>query len=405
MNLDLSTLILTFTPVYEDITTGYELLNITYHDEYYPTTAESYYEAYIFVHPNRVPRINESIPDQTQVAGLAYSYTFSATLFIEEDGETLTYSLSTSPSQTWLSLDNSTKTLSGTPIPNGDAQNYTITVTADDTYSGSASSSVNFYLNVTENQIPMFDQGLPAASDVIVYFPFSYTVPIDAFLDPEGEIYSFRYELIPNNFTLNYDPGTRTFSGTQNDNTKYGLYTLKFYVEDVWNVTSFTPNVTFNVIRNEPPVVDTPIDNPACIVAHYFFFHTIPKSYFSEPDGEPIYYSFVTNETSIDSWLSMSENSTHVIFSGTPDNTQKGNYTVSLQLKDNLAATTHTNANFIVCINENKSPYLVVSPPIPTNGEVGFSWRYEFEKVWMDEYESEALTFSCSISPTDPWIN
>jgi hypothetical protein len=67
---------------------------------------------------------------------------------------------------------------------------------------------------------------------------------------------------------------------------------------------------------------------------------------FNELEGEPINYSFTTNETSMDSWLSMSENSTHIIFSGTPTNSQRGNYTVNLILKDNHTETGETSTTF-----------------------------------------------------------
>ena len=74
--------------------------------------------------------------------------------------------------------------------------------------------------------------------------------------------------------------------------------------------------------------------------------YVIPKSYFSEPENEPINYAFETNETSKDSWLSMSENLTHLTFSGTPSNTQFGTFRVKLMLTDNQTDTGQTNNRF-----------------------------------------------------------
>ena len=59
---------------------------------------------------------------------------------------------------------------------------------------------------ITSNQIPVFDQGLPTpAPNPSVYYQFSYTIPADAFKDPEGDPITITPTLIPNNFTITYD--------------------------------------------------------------------------------------------------------------------------------------------------------------------------------------------------------
>jgi hypothetical protein len=234
---------------------------VYFSDEHYPTTSKTYYIAYIYIYPNRAPRITGSISNHSTVAGYAYSHTFSSTLFTEDDGEPMTYTIVTSPSQSWLSIDSATRTISGTPIPNINAQYYTIYVYANDNNTNSGSTYTYFYLNVTANQIPTIDQGLPSALNVIVHQPFSYTVPADAFKDPEGEAYTIRYALIPDNFTTTYDSVTRIVSGTPSDNSKYGSTTLRFYVEDIWNVSSYIRDVSFTVYKNNAPTIVTQPSN------------------------------------------------------------------------------------------------------------------------------------------------
>lgn len=61
----------------------------------------------------------------------------------------------------------------------------------------------------------------------------------------------------PNNFTTTYNATTRTVSGTLADNTLFGVYNITFYAEDIWNVSAYTENITFEYYENMPPIVDT----------------------------------------------------------------------------------------------------------------------------------------------------
>ena len=89
---------------------------------------------------------NTYIPNQSSIAGFDYSYTFSSSLFSDPDGEPITYSYGTSPGNSWLSLNSATFTLSGKPIPNGDAATYTVYIYADDNNTYSATASTYFTL-------------------------------------------------------------------------------------------------------------------------------------------------------------------------------------------------------------------------------------------------------------------
>jgi len=326
---------------------SYYAYYIYHQDQFYPDTTRTYATALVYVLANRVPRATKTIPNVSSFAGFPYSYTFDSDTFTEDDGEPLTYSFNSTPdASSWLNFDPTTRTFNGTPEVNADVARYTISVIADDNNTNSASSKINYYINVTQNYPPMLDQGLVTPINITTYSQFIYTVPIDAFKDPEGDDYTIRVEITNGNFILNHDPLTRIITGTPTDNTKYGTHIVKFYVEDVHNITSFTHNMNIYISENLPPVVDTAPSNAACIIAHFPLSHTIPKSSFSEPDGETIIYNFATNETSKDAWLSMSETATDLVFTGTPTNTQHGNYTVTITLTDGHSDTGSTTTTF-----------------------------------------------------------
>ena len=326
---------------------NYNRLYINLQDEFYPETVSQQYLVYIHVWANRAPKRINTISNLHHVAGVPFSYTIGSDIFEEEDGEPLTYSFYSNPDSThWLSLDSSTGTFTGTPKANDDAVNYIIYVTADDNNTNSGSATDSFRLYTSDNQPPLLDQGLSTPTNTSIYCQFIYTLPIDAFKDPEDEDYTIRVEITNGNFILNYEPLTRIITGTPTDNTKYGTHIVKFYVEDVHNITSFTHNMNIYISENLPPVVDTAPSNAFCIIAHFPLSHTIPKSSFSEPDGETIIYIFATNETSKDAWLSMSETATDLVFTGAPTNTQHGNYTVTITLTDGHSDTGSTTTTF-----------------------------------------------------------
>lgn len=328
---------------------GYVTINFKVRDAHFTTgdTAETVVNQVIYFKPNRVPLVNSTIPNQSVDAGMAYSYTILDTVFVEEDGEPITLTVSCTPTCSWLTLDNTSKAFSGTPQVNADALNYTVTVTAADNNTNSADSDTSFTLEVVPNRTPEIDQGLVPAPNITVYFPFSYTIPANAFKDFENEQFTIVHEITPADFTTTYDPATRVITGTPADNTKFGDYTLNVYVTDIWAVANVSASVPFKVYENQPPAVVTPPSDPPCIVAHYPLNYSIPKSSFSEPEGETITYSHTS--APVTPWMTLdTTDPTNIKFTGVPNNTQLGNAAITLTLDDGHNDVADSTATFVV---------------------------------------------------------
>ena len=71
----------------------------------------------------------------------------------------------------------------------------------------------------------------------------------------------------------------------------------------------------------------------------------MPKGYYSDPEAETINFGFRVNDTTKGSWVTMSDNSTHIRFQGTPNNHQLGNIVLSIVIKDNHTDTGETVDN------------------------------------------------------------
>jgi hypothetical protein len=129
--------------------------------------------------------VNE-IPDQSIPIAVAYSYTFAANTFSDSNSDTMTYAMSNNP--TYLTLDSSTRTISGTPDANYE---YNITVTASDPYGGSGS---DVFLLVIGTGIP---NNAPSSTKNIdnqtatATREYSFTLDNDTFTDSDGDQLSY----------------------------------------------------------------------------------------------------------------------------------------------------------------------------------------------------------------------
>ena len=110
---------------------------------------------YVRIYNNTSPTNTTTISNKSYNAGYPLSFSFSDTLFTDEDGEAVSsYSYTSTPDASgWLSLDSATRTFSGTPAVNNDALNYTVNVTAEDPNNNSAHGSTIFNLEIVPTRI------------------------------------------------------------------------------------------------------------------------------------------------------------------------------------------------------------------------------------------------------------
>ncbi|MBD1939040.1 putative Ig domain-containing protein [Microcoleus sp. FACHB-68] len=117
-------------------------------DSNYPTTL-AINSVNVSLTENTAPTVATPISDTQATAGTLFSYTFPNNTFVDADGNALTYTLTLadgSPLPAWLSFEEQTRTISGTP-PEGTAETFDILVTASDT--AGASNSERFNLAVS----------------------------------------------------------------------------------------------------------------------------------------------------------------------------------------------------------------------------------------------------------------
>lgn len=168
---------------------------------------------------NDNPTLANAIANQSATEDSSFTYTVPANSFADVDaGDTLTYTATKGDGSAlpgWLSFNAATRTFSGTPL-NADVGTLAVKVIATDGHGGTDASSTFNITVANTNDDPTVSNPITnqtAAEDSA----FTYTIPANAFTDPDGDTLSFTATksdgtALPS--WLSFNAGTRTFSGT-----------------------------------------------------------------------------------------------------------------------------------------------------------------------------------------------
>jgi large repetitive protein len=210
----------------------------------------------------------------------AFSYTVPG--FSDPEGGTLTYTARMANGAAlpaWLSFS-SAGVLGGTGTT---LATYAIEITATDP-SGLSSSTI-LQLAVANNP-PVYTPGSLANQAAQPSLPFNYTVPANAFTDPNGDAltYSADWNNGPLPAWLSFDPTTRVFSGTP---TSAGSWTIRVIASDGASTASATFTIsTANlgpVLNMALPVRVAPVNTAVS--------WPLPAGAITDPNGDALTYT------------------------------------------------------------------------------------------------------------------
>ena len=199
---------------------------------------------------NDAPVLAVPLADQASAEDAAFSITLPADAFTDVDpGDVLTLSAALSDGSalpSWIVFDPATRTFSGTPPLNYDAQ-IEVRVTATDALGATASDI--FTLDITPQNdapvvaIPLADQSSPEDAAV------SFVLPAGAFTDVDSASLTLTTSVLP--AWLSFDAATRTFAGTPPADFN-GALTVTVTASD--GTLSASDDFVLNI---------TPVDEPA----------------------------------------------------------------------------------------------------------------------------------------------
>ncbi len=271
---------------------------------------------------NDIPVLVNPIPNQSIPAGQVYSYTFSDTVFFDQDGDALNFTATLTDGSAlpaWLSFFGPSRLFSGTPQV-ADAGTLPIKVTASDGRGGVATNTFLLSVTVAGNLPPIL---IKPISDLTVNpgLPFSFTLPADTFIDPDSSL--------PLTYTaslagganlpawLTFNPATLTFSGTPPADVIAPIEISVFAYDTQGGIARDNFVLSFNTTgENLAPVVQQPIADKNA-KAGSVFTYALSNATFYDADGDVLMLSATLSDGSaLPAWLTF--NSATMTFSGTP---------------------------------------------------------------------------------------
>ncbi len=285
--------------------------------------------------PNRTPVLRTPIANQ----GVTVGNTITAISgdFVDLDGDTLTYSISSIPEG--LDFNPATGVLSGTASSVGI---FNLTITATDS-EGAAATSDTFTLTVTAvpNDPPVLASNVPDQSGVVGQSIDAFSA---SFTDPQSQTLTFSASGLPGGLTIN--PETGLVTGVPQEE---GNFNVSIVAEDSIgdSTTSNTFVIAIALPPNEAPVFNGTIASQTIVLGTAL--ETITVS-FSDPEGDALTFS----ATGLPSNVSI--NSSTGTISGTPG--AEGTSTVVVTATDTDGESVSSN------------PFTITVSPIPNNGPV-----------------------------------
>lgn len=280
--------------------------------------------------------------------GALYSVDYNAT---DPESDILDWALSTNA--TWLSINNTTGVLSGTP-GDPDAGTYWVNVSVSDGNGGT--DWTNFTLTTNNPNVPP-TISTPNEENAIVGTPYSVDYNAN---DPDGD--TLTWALDTDASWLGINPATGVLSGTPLL-VHEGTFSVNVSVSDGHGGSDFTMFTLTVVNNNHAPVITT----TAILTATVGTLYSVDYSA-TDADSDTLTWSLQTNA----SWLSIV--GTTGVLSGTP--TAAGTFWVNVSVNDGMGGLDYTNFTITVSAAPAANHAPVITTTALPNATVGIPYFF-----------------------------
>ena len=218
------------------------------------------------VNVNDAPQIGATLANQQGTGGKPWQYRLPANAFRDIDkGDVLTLSAKLDngqPLPSWLKFDGKTGQFSATLPKEAKASAYRIAVTATDKAGAQAKQAFNLNITPPANTAPQAATTI-VAQKVNEKSRWQFTLPANAFRDPDGDTLSYTATLADGKALpkwLHFDAARQTFSGTPG-NDDVGNLSIRVTAND-GRGGSAAQNFALEVVNvNDAPQIHTKLEN------------------------------------------------------------------------------------------------------------------------------------------------
>lgn len=357
---------------------------------------------------NRAPAVATPLADASARKGDAWTYLVPGFTFADPDaGDTLAYSATLADGSAlpaWLSFDAATRTFSGTAPANAAVGPLGLKVTATD--AGGLSASTGFTLAITAgtNGVPVAGQPLPNAS-VDEDVAWTYTVPADAFTDPDaGDTLVYTATLADGSALpawMQFDAATRTFSGTPgNGEVTANVASLAIVVRatDPLGASAVQPLALQVRNVNDAPTVGAPLASQQVKEGKALAF-ALPADAFADVDaGDSLSLQASLAGGALPAWLQF--DAATGTFSGSAPSGSAGVLQVTVTATDRAGATASQSLQVVVTPGTpaTNNPPTVTAAPADATATENAAWTYTLPANTFTDPEGQALVYSVTLA-------
>ena len=347
---------------------------------------------------NESPQNTSTIADRAMVAHAIYpnnTFNFPADVFSDTENDSLTYTIASVPSSSIFVLDSSATTLTVANTNNSHVGNYTLTISANDSYSV---GSTSFNIEITENQGPHANS-TTSLPNLTIHGNRTTEISLgnDLFIDSEGDTISLSMDVSPSLSIMSLNSSNYIIV---NDtlNTYEGNYTINITAKDQYSdTTQSSRSFVVELLNNYSPTTPEIIANVSVLV-HYAVNIDWVNNQFVDANNDTI--TSVIEYDTTGSWFTAGDVSAK--FVGTPDsNTQAGNYTITLKLTDDYGGETKYDVGLE--IKPNTAPVYNTS----ANSTLDVQCLHYVEvdlTQYFSEADGESLGYTIETPANASWI-
>jgi hypothetical protein len=347
------------------------------------------------------PRVNRSLTSQLIDVGKSFSYSILETgkIFIDADGDMLTYSTSRNDGSAlpnWLSFNPGSLTFLGVPLA-GDVGSIGLYLTATDVYGASAQQN----LTLTVTNFPVLSAAL---SNQVVNIGeyWQWQLSDQTFTDPDKEVLVYqvqRQDDLAWPSWLNFSASNLTFWGLPNLTTKES-YVLSVVAEDPHGAKATSD---FTLTAEHFPQMGEFITLPLAAVGKTFS-STVSTNSFVDDDGESLIYSCRKVDGSpLPAWLSFNPSS--LTFLGMPLAGNVGSIGLRLTATDTYGVSAEQNVTLTV----TNFPVLSTLSPLANQViNIGRYWQWQLPNQTFTDPDGEVLLYRVQRqdgSELPSWLN
>ncbi|HEU5145200.1 MAG TPA: putative Ig domain-containing protein [Chryseosolibacter sp.] len=254
-------------------------------------------------------------------------------------------------------------------------------------------SAIEIVPFVDPNTPPVIANPIPNATFVAAS-PFTFAFAANTFTDADGDVLTYTAALSDGSSLpgwLNFDGGSRTFSGTP-ATTDEGTYQIQVNASD--GVASVSDMFALIIEWNETPIVANPIPDQSAETGSPFTF-AFAANTFTDADNDPLTFAAtLDNGDALPSWLTFVPATR--TFGGTPASTDAGALLIKVTASDGKGGTVADSYQLTIGI-ANSPP--VVANAIPDQTATsGSLFTYTFASNTFSDANGDALTYSATLA-------